>query len=65
MEIRLRERFHIWANGLYRSNNVSLIVQSIANVSLCNPFSVFSNNCDALNADVAFSPNVISNVKYM
>ena len=35
--------------GCYRSNNVSLIVQSIANVALCNPFSVFSNNCDTLN----------------
>ena len=40
-------------------------MQSIANVTLYNPFSVFSNNCDTLNADVAFSPNVISNVKYM
>ena len=39
-------------------------MQSIANVALCNPFSVFSNNYDTLNADVAFSPNVISNVKY-
>ena len=28
-------------------------------------FYVFSNNCDTVNADVAFSPNVISNVKYM
>ena len=25
----------------------------------CNTFSVFSNNCVTLNADVAFSPNVI------
>ena len=40
-------------------------MQSITNVALCNPFSVFSNNCDTLNADVAFSPNVISNVKYI
>ena len=52
-------------NGLFRSNNVSIIVQSIANVALCNHFSVFSNNCFTLNADVAFSPNVISNVKCM
>ena len=65
MEIRMRERFHRFANGLFRSNNVSIIVQSIANVALCNPFSVFSNNCVTLNADVAFSPNVISNVKCM
>ena len=41
-----------------------IIVQIIANVALCNPFSVFSNNCDTLNANVAFSPNAISNVKY-
>ena len=27
--------------------------------------TLFSNNCDTLNADVAFSPNVILNVKYM
>ena len=54
LEIRLRERFHRFANGLYRLNyNLSLIVQSIANVALCN-------NCDTLNPDVAFSPNVIS-----
>ena len=65
MEIRLRERFHRFANGLYRSNNVSLIVQSIANVALCNLFSVFSINCDTLNADVAFRPNVISNLCIM
>ena len=65
MEIRMRERFHRFANGLFRSNNVSIIVQSIANVALGNPFSVFSNNCVSLNADVAFSPNVISNVKCM
>ena len=58
MEIRLRERFHRFANGLYRLNNVSLIMQSIANVAICNTFSVFSNNCDILNDDVAFSPNV-------
>ena len=65
MEIRMRERFHRFANGLFRSNNVSIIVQSIANVALCNPFSFFCNNCVTLNADVAFSPNVISNVKCM
>ena len=65
MEIRLRKRFHRFANGLYKSNNVSLIVQSIANVALCNPFSVFSFNCDTLNADVAFRPNVISNLCIM
>ena len=41
MEIRMRERFHRFANGLFRSNNVSIIVQSIANVALCNPFSIF------------------------
>ena len=58
MEIRLRERFRRFANGLYSSNKVSFIEQSIANVALCNPFSVFSN------ANVAFSPNAISNVKY-
>ena len=34
-------------------------------IALCNPFLVFSNNCVTLNADVAFSPNVISNVKCM
>ena len=34
-------------------------------IALCNPFFVFSNNCVTLNADVAFSPNVISNVKCM
>ena len=34
MEIRSRERFHRFANGLYRLNNVSLIVQCIANVAL-------------------------------
>ena len=48
MEIRMRECFHRFANGLFRSNNVSIIVQSIANVALCNPFSVFSNNCVTL-----------------
>ena len=50
---------------VYNSNNVSVIVQSIANVALCNPFSVFSNNCDTLNATVAFNPNAISNVNYI
>ena len=45
-------------------NNVLLIVQRIVNVALYNPFSVFSNNCDTLNANVGFSPNAISNVKY-
>ena len=40
-------------------------MQSIANVALCNPFSVFSNNCDTLNATVAFNPNAISNVNYI
>ena len=59
MEIRLRERFHRFANGLYRSNNDCIIN--------CNPFNCnpFSNHCDTLNADAAFSPNVISNVNYM
>ena len=37
---------------------------SIAIVALCNPFSVLCTKCDILNADVAFSPDVISNVKY-
>ena len=48
VEIRLRERSHRFANGLYRSNNVLLIVQIIANVALCNPFYVFCNGCVTL-----------------
>ena len=39
--------------------------RSISFCMMVNPFSVFSNKCVNLNADVAFSPNVISNVTYM
>ena len=40
-------------------------MQSIANVALCNYFSVFSNNCHTLNSDVAFSPNVTYRMLYI